>query len=351
MSIKYNGKTIIESYGKLRVGDDGNFWVGNNNLGIKAKSDVHAVTEQDFNTCIEPGVYFVIIPDGDTLSLAMYYIDEAGAKRAITNTDYIIETPSDIDAVINDTIIINNATWSSAKIVDYVSKEVDKCILDQPKNLEFKWSGTRLGVRQQGRGDYIFKDLGAGKGLDGIDGSSVVGARLDDNGNLILTMQDTDDAEENSKFVAIENGVFTREDLLSLVNDVKKLKVNMRNIITAPFTEYYAVQETDSAYHDLYTTTGRGTVNINFNQFNGRIKLTIDGTAMETIIDNDNEVASLVKLDTGLFRMVNIADIVSGAFTPDITFKESITISMRVDSRIDDNIPRMMIHGYRYPNE
>jgi hypothetical protein len=348
MSIKYNGKTIIESYGKLMVGDNGNFWVGDTDLGVKAKSDVHTVTEQEFYTCIEPGVYFVIIPKGSLLTLAMYYIDTNGSKRVITNTNYNIETPSDIDAAINDVIVANNATWSSAKITSFVASEIDKYVAEQPRDLEFKWVGTKLGVRQQGRGDYLFTDLIGKQGLDGIDGSSVVGARMDDQGNLILTIQDADDADENSKFLALENGVFTRENLLALVNDIKKLKNNIKNIINAPFSAHFALPVVDTAYHQVYSTTGHGQISVNVNKFTGVIKLTIDGDVSEVSVSSVGETANIAQLGTGVFKVINATDALSGAYTIDIPFNESINVEMKVTQRDINITPRVMVKGYCY---
>ena len=108
--------------------------------------------------------------------------------------------------------------------------------MSDPRGLEFIWRGTELGVRHEGDEEYEFQDLRGATGPFGVDGSSVVDAELDDDGHLILTIQDEEHTTETTKMLALESGTFTRQDLLDIQTSINRLNRNASNLSEAIFT-------------------------------------------------------------------------------------------------------------------
>ena len=102
--------------------------------------------------------------------------------------------------------------------------------MSDPRGLEFIWIGTSLGVRREGDTEYEFRDLRGATGPFGVDGSSVVNAEMDDDGHLILTIQDEEKTTDTTKLIALENGTLTRQELLDIQNSINRLNRNINNL-------------------------------------------------------------------------------------------------------------------------
>ena len=101
--------------------------------------------------------------------------------------------------------------------------------MSDPRGLEFIWRGPELGVRREGDTEDQFQALKGATGPFGVDGSSVVDAKLDDDGHLILTIQDEESTADTTKMLTLENGAFTRQDLLDLQTSINRLNRNVNN--------------------------------------------------------------------------------------------------------------------------
>lgn len=94
MSIKYAGQTVVGPGNEIYVGENGNFFCGLRDLGIKAKSDVSIISKPDFQNQSNTGLYYVIdTPAGSTEpTIELWYIDVNGNKQPVMGNRYIIPT-------------------------------------------------------------------------------------------------------------------------------------------------------------------------------------------------------------------------------------------------------------------
>ena len=241
MSLFTNGKQIVGSGASPRIGKNGNWQIGDRDTGIPSSSDIHYTTSDKFASQSNEGIYFVYEKPS---TVTIYHVDENGKKRIVTDKSVIVPSRgsngnwfigttdtgvpvsgdgSTIAGVaINDNGTDGSTTWSSAKIV----KEIDRIINETEggKPLEFRWEGTRLGVRVEGDDNYVYSELRGRKGDTGIDGASLVGARLNEQGDLILEVPDNEENQDLSKILSFEQGVITLNDMRQITNSITMLK-------------------------------------------------------------------------------------------------------------------------------
>lgn len=345
MSIRYGGKTIIESYGKLHVGDNGNFFVGKQDLGVKASTDIYMISEEDFNSTTKYGLYYVIIPGEANFTIAMYYIDKTGRKYAVTNSDYVIESKGDIAAMINDTITASDSTWSSKHITEVITAKLSEYMAEQPKSLEFVWHGTQLGIRQVGQEKYTYQDLKGSTGIAGVDGSSVIDARVDDSGNLILTVQDADETADTTKMLTLESGVFTQADLLDIINSINRINTNIAKLKDSDYRTTMSINTlaTPTTVMDL---TGSGKVQILVNKFIGDLELIRDGVIYKTTItsaNNQGDVNVIAISPDG--KLIMPSSLFDFNIVLDISFSNQLLLRASATKRVDDKLPSFLVQG------
>ncbi len=94
MSIKYAGQTVVGPGNEIYVGENGNFFCGLRDLGIKAKSDVSIISKSDFQNQSDTGLYYVVYTPTDSAepTIELWYIDSIGNKKPVIGNKYIIPT-------------------------------------------------------------------------------------------------------------------------------------------------------------------------------------------------------------------------------------------------------------------
>lgn len=371
MSLIYgNGQVIVGPGNSPYVGSNGNWWVGLIDLGVHAGSDIHYVTTEEFKTATDEGVYYV--SDND-LDIEQYYINNRGAKYPIMEksvmvpvqgsngnwwigeTDLGIPVTGDgstvAGAAINDDSINGTTTYSSFKI-ETLLKELSKTISDTSgKSIEFVWEGTRLGTRIEGEKEYVFTDLLGRQGMPGLDGSSVFNATINNDGELILDMQDIENDLVPTHMVSIEDGVLTVNDIMNIQNAISRLNKEISNIKHAQYRKYAVIPDTTDDFVSVLELSGSGSLQVIVSKFTGTIKISIDGneySAVVSEIDGQPEY-SLVSLkpdSSGLY----IDSMFSDRFTRSLEFGFSTGIS--IDIKVDDNdahaYPKILIQGTHY---
>lgn len=371
MSLIYgNGQVIVGPGNSPYVGSNGNWWVGLIDLGVHAGSDIHYVTTEEFKTATDEGVYYV--SDND-LDIEQYYINSRGAKYPIMEKNVMVpvqgsngnwwigETDLGIPvtgdgstvagAAINDDSINGTTTYSSFKI-EALLKELSKTISDTSgKSIEFTWEGTRLGTRIEGEKEYVFTDLLGRQGMPGLDGSSVFNATINNDGELILDMQDIKNDLVPTHMVSIEDGVLTAKEVMDMQNAISRLNKEISNIKHAQYRKYAVIPDTTDDFVSVLELSGSGSLQVIVSKFTGTIKISIDGneySAVVSEIDGQPEY-SLVSLkpdSSGLY----IDSMFSDRFTRSLEFGFSTGIS--IDIKVDDNdahaYPKILIQGTHY---
>lgn len=265
-------------------------------------------------------------------------------------------TPITGGAQIDDESVNTTTAWSSHKIVDYT--EEFKATVESmaaAKNLEFQWSGTRLGVRQQGYQDYLFKDLRGPVGLCGIDGSSIVEAELDDNGHLWVTIQDDEAEIDTAKMLTLESGAFTCQDLLDLQNSINRINNDLAAIKTGPFREVIKVSEiTDgNSYQHIVTLGGCGTIQFFTTKFTGKVRITVDshiyeGEFVDLSVQSTNNLLLAAIDDNSVIMNANFA--ADQSIPLNITFEKSCKLEMIVTENSEGLLPTILVQGDYYYN-
>ena len=246
MSLFMGGKQIVGSGETPRIGTNGNWYIGANDTGVPSGATVHYTNAVQFKTQSEEGIYFVYEPPAN---MTIYHIDENGKKRIVGNKDVIVpvcgsngnwfigSTDTGIPvsgdgskiagAAIADENVNGSTVWSSAKVV----KELNNVIKNSSgKALEFRWDGTRLGVRNDGDSEYIYSNLKGEKGDTGLNGASIVNAKMNDSGELILEVPDNFDNQDLTKLLTFESGVITLNDMKIITENISKLNNQVKEL-------------------------------------------------------------------------------------------------------------------------
>lgn len=255
---------------------------------------------------------------------------------------------------IDDNSVNVTTGWSSYKITDYTNKLMSVLeAMAAAKNLEFQWSGSRLGVRQQGYTDYLYKDLRGPVGLCGIDGSSIVDAKVDNNGHLWLTIQDDEQEIDTTKMLTLESGAFTLKDLLDLQNSINRINNDLAAIKVGPFRQVVAIKETTEEYKHIVTLPGCGTIQFFTTRFTGKVRITVDGDIYEGTFDD------LSKQSVNNLLLPSVSDntvIMNPKFTTDqsvplnITFEDMCRLELIVTANAAGVLPTILIQGDYYSN-
>lgn len=371
MSLIYgNGQVIVGPGNSPYVGSNGNWWVGLVDLGVHAGSDIHYVTTEEFKTSTEEGVYYV--SDND-LDIEQYYINSRGAKYPIMEKNVMVpvqgsngnwwigETDLGIPvsgdgstiagAAINDDSINGTTTYSSFKI-EALLKELSKTISDTSgKSIEFAWEGTRLGTRIEGEKDYVFTDLLGRQGMPGLDGSSVFNATINNDGELILDMQDIENDLVPTHMVSIEDGVLTAKEVMDMQNAISRLNKEISNIKHAQYRKYAVIPDATDEFVQVLSLAGSGALQVIISKFTGTVKISIDGNEYSTVVSNiagqpDYSLISLKPDSSGLY----IDSMFSDRFTRSLEFGFStgISIEIKVDDNEEHAFPKVLIQGTHY---
>lgn len=372
MSLIYgNGQVIVGPGNSPYVGSNGNWWVGLIDLGVHAGSNIHYVTTDEFKKSTDEGIYYV--SDND-LSIEQYYINSRGAKYPIMEKNVMVpvqgsngnwwigETDLGIPvsgdgsniagAAIADDSINGTTTYSSFKI-ETLLHELSKTISDTSgKNIEFIWEGTRLGTRIQGQDEYIFTDLLGRQGMPGLDGSSVVDATINADGELILDMQDITSDIVPTHVVNIDDGVLTAKEVMDIQNSINRLNKEISNIKHAQYRKYAVIPDVTDDFVSVLSLSGSGALQVIVTKFTGTIKISIDGNEYSAVVSDidgqpDYSLISLKPDSSGLY----IDSMFSNRFTRSLEFGFSTGIS--IDIKVDDNdqhaYPKILIQGTHYP--
>lgn len=372
MSLIYgNGQVIVGPGNSPYVGSNGNWWVGLLDLGVHAGSNIHYVTTDEFKIATDEGVYYV--SDND-LDIEQYYINSKGAKYPIMEKNVMVpvqgsngnwwigETDLGIPvsgdgttiagAAINDDSINGTTTYSSHKI-ELLLKELSKTISDTSgKSIEFMWEGTRLGTRIEGEEEYVFTDLLGRQGMPGLDGSSVVNAGINSDGELILDIQDIQSDIAPTNLVTIQDGVLTVKEVQDMQNSINRLNKEISNIKHARYRKYAVIPDSTEDFVTVLSLAGSGSMQVIVSKFTGSIKVSIDGNEYsEVVSDIDGQPEySLVSLkpdSSGLY----IDSMFSDKFTRslDFGFSTGITIEIKVDDNSANAYPKLLFQGTHYP--
>lgn len=257
-------------------------------------------------------------------------------------------------ASIDDDNVNKTTTWSSLKIKEHQEEVLAKAeSIEKGKNLEFTWSGTYLGVRQEGYKKYQYSNLKGSTGLCGIDGSSIVHAEVDASGHLIVSMQDTDAPIDTTKMLTLESGVVTGADLLDLQNSVNRLNNAVAALTTAPMSQTFSYNSATSAYETVVKLTGFGNIQFFSTKFTGSVKIIADshifiGTFNDLSIQSDNNLLvpsfadDTVKLNS---------QFTSGQNHPlNFVFEEYVELQIMISNNSEGLFPTLLIQGDYYDN-
>lgn len=307
----------------------------------------------------------------DDLSLLAQYKEEfdsiithqvkEGYIRVISYQPFTIDVPIIVSwsnnpecenngAMIDDESLSKTTTWSSSQINERLSQLTST----QGKNLEFKWMGTQLGIRQQGYEDYQTKDLRGPVGLCGIDGSSVVGAEMDEHGHLILEIQDTGTEIDTTKMLTLESGVMTKQDLLTIQNNINRMSNDIATLKTGALREVYRFSEsTGGNYTKVVTLSGCGDIQIFSTKFTGTIRIKIDstvyiGTFSDLSTQSENNLITLSSENNKV--MMNSVFATDQSYPLNIVFNGYVQIEILVDDNTENLYPSILIQGDYYSN-
>lgn len=271
----------------------------------------------------------------------------------IGDTDLGIPTSGGITggAAIDDESINGTTVWSSKKVYDELRKAAKDGITG--KNLEYKWDHTKLGVRQEGMTEYDFTDLVGPDGPAGLDGSSIIDVELEGT-DLIVTIQDVDEYPlENSKILNIEKGFITAEDFKNLINEITRINTELANIKRSSFREYvHYDDDTDDEFDTILGLNGTGYCQIQCTPFKGAIRVTTDGvTYIATINDdiyNSMGQVSLVSIDH--HNNLSVQEMFALDFTSslDIRYNRYLNVEILVESGA--TFPKFIFQGSNYKN-
>ena len=89
---------------------------------------------------------------------------------------------------------------------------------------------VRMRVILSGDSVYVYSNLKGQKGDTGLDGASLVNARLNDNGELILEVPDDVDNEDLSRLLTFESGVITLNDMRTITDNITRLNNKVREL-------------------------------------------------------------------------------------------------------------------------
>lgn len=368
MSLIIGDKVIVGPGNSPYVGNNGHWFVGTEDTGVPAETKIFYKSLEEFNTCYDEGIYHVY--DADKQELHTWHINNTGKKSPITSSTVLVPRCGEngnwflgeIDLgipfkdndsnpvglpLINDNVIADNNLWSSFKVNQVVNQVRNDGI--PGKALEFNWRGNELGVRQEGQTEYQYQNLIGNTGLTGLDGSSIFDARIDENGNLILTVQDVDDDNTTHQVFDVNN-VFTKEDWKSIQNAINRLNREVYNIKKSQIRKLVPVNHsTDGEYERVYTLNGTGNIQILTSPFAGTVRIIVDGSLYSFTNKNidDMSSSSLLSLTsdnklvaTGLFDNLSVA---RGL---DIQFDTSIIIEIMLDN--SDVFPKFLLQGTCY---
>lgn len=94
MSIKYAGQTIVGPSNEIYIGENGNFFCGNRDLGVKAKSDIIMLSKTEFMNKSDSGLYYVVDTPigGGEPTIELWHIDANGNKKPVSGNNYVVPT-------------------------------------------------------------------------------------------------------------------------------------------------------------------------------------------------------------------------------------------------------------------
>lgn len=370
MSIIIGGKTIVGPGNSPYVGENGHWFVGHDDTGVEASTNIFYRTSEEFKTSYEEGVYYVY--DEETAELKIWHITESGKKSPVVSGQILVPTRGennnwflgDVDlgipwndpstvtgggATIDDESISDSTAWSSYK----TNKEIEKAKRDgiPGVGLEFNWRGTQLGVRREGVEEYSYRDLGGSVGLAGLDGSSIFDAELLPNGHLVLTVQDCDDIRETHEILSVPD-TFTKDTLKEIYNSINRLNREIYIIKKSQVREIVPVRETTGGEFILvHKYNGTGNLQVIVNKFVGTIRITVDG-AMYTVKSTSTvgmpESSLLTITDKNQMVMMGLfnGDVGRGL---DIPFGTSLLIEVMVPVGTPiEEFPKLLIQGTCY---
>lgn len=373
MSLVLGDGTVIVGPGNSPyIGDNGNWWIGHKDLGVAAGSNIHYITEDEFRTSMDPGVYFVRSTTGE---VTQYTIESDGGKYPVMeksvmvpttgtngnwwigNTDLGIPVTGDgstlAGAAIKDNSINGTTTYSSYKI-ESIIRQLEQDISDTcGKSVEFNWEGTRLGLRIEGQTEYVYKELLGRQGMAGLDGYSIVDAELTDDGDLLVTMQDATQTATPTNVVTLEeDGVLTVAQLSEIYASIARLNKEVINMKHGQYRKYSKLSNnTEGEYVNILTLNGSGTIQFTISKFTGTVKLSVDGntyTAVMPALEDQHEY-SLISLkpdSSGLYVDSMFADNFTRSL--DVSFSRGISLELKVTDNDENVYPKILMQGTHY---
>lgn len=246
MSLFTNGNEIVGAGITPSIGPNGNWFIGEHDTGVPTGTEIHYNTKEEFNNQFEEGIYFVYEPPA---TITIYHINEDGYKRVVTDKQVIVPVKGDngnwfigttdtgipvsgdgatiAGATINDNTTDGTTTWSSTKI----SKVIQDIVRNiTGKSVEITWQGTKLGTRIEGDEKFNFVDLKGEKGDTGLNGASIVSAKMNDAGELVLEVPDNFDNRDLSKILTFESGVITLNDMITITENITRLQNKVQEL-------------------------------------------------------------------------------------------------------------------------
>lgn len=100
MKILENNITLVDTSTFLYVGENGHYFAGSTDLGISFEPTVSYVSESEFSTATNPGVYFVFATNG---AITIQTIDASGNKAPLSQTAVVPHVGENGNWFVGDT--------------------------------------------------------------------------------------------------------------------------------------------------------------------------------------------------------------------------------------------------------
>lgn len=191
-------------------------------------------------------------------------------------------------------------------------------------------------------------------GMSGLDGSSVFDAEIDDEGNLILTLQDQDEEMETHKILSMaENGVITKEMIMSIMNSINKLNRAVLELKQSPYhvVRSYSENHISNDYMLIWERYGYGSCQILISPFTGHVRITIDDKIYSsTFVDitklNDVNLVGVSDLDHTI--IINPLFHINSNGTLEICYVKQFKIELMLTDNEQHIFPTLLLQGNHF---